>query len=172
MKQIMPFVLLPFICLNHVFAQHIDKSQYAIFPYNDSEEFVSRKFPSNCVKSNLTEIEIGEIGPILDKCIKEYNEKQEQVYKDIHEKYPEAKREDFMIDWVGKYKFQFIVSMTPQGYKTIWVNCFCTRSEDEWEKNNWQKQVIHVFDGGKCYFNLMIDLTRKFYYDFSVNGNG
>ena len=146
-------------------AQHIDRSRYTVFPYDNTDNYVGRKFTTNSIKANLNEKEISALEPILDKCIKEYNAKQEQVYNDIHQKYPDAKRENFMID-ISRYKFQFIAATTPKGDKIIWVNCFCS-NEDYWEK-----QVVHDYDGGKCYFNLMIDLTKGFYYDFSVNANG
>ena len=147
-------------------AQHIDRSKYVIFPYSNSDNYISRKFTSNSVAASLTEKEISALEPILDKCLKEYNIKQEQVYNDTHQKYPEAKRQDFMIDDIKKYKIQFIAAITPKGDKIIWVNCFCSNVD------YWKKQVVHDYDGGKCYFNLMIDLTKSFYYDFSVNANG
>ena len=172
MKQIITYLLLLFVSINHLFAQQIDKSQYVIFPYSDSDQFISRKFPSYCIKSTLNESEIVEIDSLLEACLKEYNGKQVAEYNAIHQEHPETKLEWFIINDLKNYKFQIIVAKTPQGYKTIWINCFCAKNGDEWVKNNWQKHVIHVDDGGKCFFNLMIDLTRKFYYDFSVNDNG
>ena len=52
------------------------------------------------------------------------------------------------------------------GQKEVWVNCFCQLSGD----NKWKTEVVHVADGGNCYFNFKINLTTKTCYDFAVNG--
>ena len=161
MKQQVFYLLLLSIYTTNVLAQHIDKSRYVILPYNKSDYYVAGRFTTNSVKAKLTEKEINEIEPLLYQCVKEYNDKQEQV----HIESPEAKRKRFMID-ISSYKFQFIAARTPKGDKIVWVNCSCA-SFDYWEK-----QVIRINDGGNCFFNLMIDVTKGFYYDFSVNANG
>lgn len=39
------------------------------------------------------------------------------------------------------------------------------------EKFDWQHHIIEVDDGGACFWQIKINLTKKLYYDFSVNGN-
>jgi len=72
---------------------------------------------------------------------------------------------DFVID-LKKYKRQYIAVINSKGEKEVWVNCFC----DTWKKN-WRKELIFVLDGGNCYFNLKINLTKGEYYDLMVNGD-
>ena len=165
MKQLIFCLLLLSICAANVLAQHIDKSRYVILPYDKSDYYVAGRFTTNSVKAKLTEKEIGELEPILYQCIKEYNDKQEQAYNANHSNPADAKRKGFMID-ISNYKFQFIAARTPKGDKIVWVNCSCAYFD------YWNKQIIRINDGGNCFFNLMIDVTKGFYYDFSVNANG
>jgi hypothetical protein len=54
--------------------------------------------------------------------------------------------------------------------KIIWVNCFNINSSFTFDY--WKKQIVQVFDGGDNFFNLKINITKKYYYDFLVNGIG
>ena len=75
-------------------------------------------------------------------------------------------RNDKTIDLKGeKYKRQYIAVTNEKGDKIVWVNCLC-RVDD----SNWKTSIAVVHDGGSCYFNLMINLTKSMYYDFWVNG--
>lgn len=81
---------------------------------------------------------------------------------------------------LDNYYRQYVVTENNLGEKEVWVNCFCEESEDRKEmrekykiftsRDNWRKEIVYVFDGGKYYFNLKINLSRKQYYDFRVNG--
>ena len=62
------------------------------------------------------------------------------------------------------YKFQFVPVINEKGEKEVWANSFCGEFE------NWKTQIVQVDDGGKCFFNLYINLNQKSYYRFSVNG--
>jgi hypothetical protein len=70
------------------------------------------------------------------------------------------------IDFLArKYKRQYVPAITSNGEKKVWVNCFCGNTY-----RNWRSQIISVDDGGSCFFNLIINLTRKSYSVFIVNG--
>jgi hypothetical protein len=50
----------------------------------------------------------------------------------------------------------------------VWVNCFCKNSMIK--KEEAQHRIINVDDGGKCFFNIKINLSTKKYYDLFING--
>ena len=66
--------------------------------------------------------------------------------------------------YLPSYKRQYICVIDKKGDKIVWVNCFCS------EQAYWKTKVVSVEDGGRCYFNLKINLTKKMKYDVMVNG--
>jgi hypothetical protein len=64
-----------------------------------------------------------------------------------------------------KYYKQFIAVTNSKGEKEVWVNCRCSVM-----KEYWKSSIGDVKDGGSCFFNLKINLTKKLIYDFWVNG--
>jgi hypothetical protein len=75
---------------------------------------------------------------------------------------------EFEIDLKGRnYKRQLIVDINSEGEKVVRANYFCSTSDDLW-----RTQEIKVEDGGPCYFNLDVNLTRKAYFNLVVNGFG
>ena len=71
----------------------------------------------------------------------------------------------YTIKEAGKYYKQIIPVINSKGQKEVWVNCLCKVSGD-----TWKKRVINTNDGGRCYFNLKINLSTNIVSDFSVNG--
>jgi hypothetical protein len=51
--------------------------------------------------------------------------------------------------------------------KIVYINCFCASAN---HFPAWKKELIEVFDGGGCFFNLVINLSRKKYMDLRING--
>jgi hypothetical protein len=45
--------------------------------------------------------------------------------------------------------------LNSKGEKEVWINCFCRDGERDWRKN-----LVFVKDGGNCYFNLKVNLSR------------
>jgi len=78
-----------------------------------------------------------------------------------------AKRSHYGVMELTKYKFQYIPVITKSGEKQVWVNAFCTSHGIDWSKD-----IIGVDDGGNCYWNMIINLTKKTYHNFMVNGIG
>lgn len=68
----------------------------------------------------------------------------------------------------GKVK-GMTITWGQKGVRYAWVNCFCSYGPSK-RDSYWRTVFIQVDDGGKCYFNLMIDLTNKQYFDMEVNG--
>ncbi|MCW3084603.1 MAG: hypothetical protein JWP12_1969 [Bacteroidetes bacterium] len=66
---------------------------------------------------------------------------------------------------LSDYKRQYFPSYNDKNEKVIWVNYFCD------DPDNWKKSMVMVDDGGNCYFQFKINLSKKKIYDFMVNGN-
>lgn len=116
--------------------------------------------------SNLRNEEYRLIDTLLIECINSYNALQIKRFEFENARHPEyhLDRKDFVID-LTNYKRQYVIVTTPNKDKQVWINCFCST-----DGNSWKKAIVRVRDGGNCYFNLKVNLTRKRYYDLTVNG--
>ena len=117
-------------------------------------------------RTKLTEEEWQSIEQIFQKAINDYNQNTNNK-----------------ID-VKNYLRQYVVSENETGEKKVWINCFCDKGEEYRKtrrkrrekygiittRDNWKEEVVQVLDGGKCYFNLTVNLSNETYYDFSING--
>jgi hypothetical protein len=127
-------------------AQKIDDSGFAVFGYAAGEHsWIFKKGQA----VTLTAIEIAEVKKLLQKAVDEYNSGQNN--------------NDGLIK-LDEYKFQFVAVLSEKGEKEVWINSFCTDFED------WREQIVQVDDGGKCFFNLHVNLTKKSFDRLSVNG--
>lgn len=97
-------------------------------------------------ESTLSDTDILQIESLANKGISEYN-KQTKWSK---------------ID--KTYKVQMVSVINAKGEKEVWLNCFC----DDYP--NWRKRILEVRDGGSCFFNLKINLSKGKCYDIRVNG--
>ena len=70
---------------------------------------------------------------------------------------------------VDDYNMQFVGAVTEKGDKVIWVNSFCKKEESSFK--DWKTKIFSVADGGNCFFNVKINITKNTYYDLFVNGN-
>ena len=99
---------------------------------------------------SVSESEMHLVDSLLKQQIEEHNRKSGKA---------------FSID-LSKYKRQYFPSIDTNGDKIVEVNCFCQVHNDD----NWKKQRVEVHDGGKCYFNIKVDLTTLTVLNFHVNG--
>lgn len=67
---------------------------------------------------------------------------------------------------IKNYKVQFLPG-TINNEKWVYANCFCDSFGSDWKKD-----LISVDDGGKCYFQVRLNLTKGEYADFMINGIG
>ncbi|MBC7861367.1 MAG: hypothetical protein IAF38_00250 [Bacteroidia bacterium] len=68
-----------------------------------------------------------------------------------------------------KYKKQCYPYVNSNGETEVWVNCFC---DGPW-KFDWRKEPLGmVRDGGNCFFQVKINLSKKTFSEFHVNDNG
>jgi len=63
------------------------------------------------------------------------------------------------------YTFQY-QGQEEKGRKFIFINALCDRSDRE----RLDKEIIVIFDGGSCFFNLKYDPLRKGFFDLFING--
>jgi hypothetical protein len=142
--------------------RYVDTSIYSILPHDTSDNWMS----DNATSATLSKDDLLEVERILKNSIKEYNKEQQRQFEAVSEAHSDykLKKEDFIID-LKRYKRQYIPVINKKGDKEVWVNCFCSTSDSTWKQN-----VVFVKDGGNCYFNLVINLTNKSFYRFTVNG--
>jgi len=70
-------------------------------------------------------------------------------------------------DLKENYKIQIVAFVNSESEKEVWVNAFCKASGDYWKT-----RPLVVFDGGSCYFQVNIILSRKEIKSSFVNGVG
>jgi len=138
----------------------VDTSRIALLPSNDLFPFEGAQ------KASLNTQELKLIESILFEAIQTYNVERAKQFAQYKTKYPNdaLDKKQFLID-LAEYKRQYIAVVNKQGQKEVWINCFCT---DDFA---WKREIVTVLDGGKCFFNLKINLTQKQYFDFAVNGS-
>ena len=142
-------------------SQHyINTSRYAVL--NSDGEYDGFKygiFDNTTNKpATLSADEIYEIEKIIKTEVDRHNKNSSHHYSFI--KNPRT------------YYKQLMAVINSKGEKEVWVNCFCNLDDKSLSGDNsyWKKGVVSVFDGGSCYFQLKINLTTKYVYDFKVNG--
>jgi hypothetical protein len=121
-----------------------------IIPFNEEWYWIFK----NVSPTNISEIEIKQTIEILEKAVKDNNQKL-------------ALNSRFSIG-LDEYKKQLVPVMNEKGEKEVWVNMFCSGFDTEnW---NWKIEIVDVDDGGNCYWNVKVNLTTGEYYELSING--
>jgi len=146
------------------FGQSATPDHYVILPFDTA---VYTSLPQDCTQATLNNDDFANIDRVLSFCINKYNRLQTTVYKQIVKKLPDQDLNinDYVID-LKRYYRQYIVVYNRKGEKEVWVNCFCNIRS----LANWRKKAVIVMGGGNCFFNVRINLTRKSFSDFMVNG--
>ena len=134
----------------------LNKSDYAILPFDKSWTWI----PKKARPATLSEAELIEIEKVLEKAVKENNEKQQgnpQMQIQLEDK-----------------KRQYIPYINEKGEKLVWINFFCYDPTDNkagtLADTVWLTEPVIVFDGGNCYFSILINLTTRSYSNLSING--
>jgi hypothetical protein len=146
------------------YGQTASSDRYVILPFDKS---VYTSLPEDCTQAALNNEDFANIERVLSFCVNKYNRSQTTVYRETAKKLPdqELKINDYVIDLKCYYR-QYIVVYNKRGEKEVWVNCFCNIQS----LNNWREKAVIVMGGGNCFFNVRINLTRKSFSDFMVNG--
>ncbi len=141
---------------------NIDDSKIVILDFKQDYYWLFK----NVINDKLNNEEIFEIEEILQNVVKSYNIEQKKKFGQYQTKNPNGslKLEQMTID-LSNYKRQYIAIKNEIGQKEVWVNMFCY---DILEK--WRTEIVDVSDGGNCYFNFKINLTKNKYYELMFNG--
>jgi hypothetical protein len=131
----------------------INGIEYTVIDYEKTSWMSLYK---NAKSTELTNNEIVEIEKIIEerisKTIESYN-------RNWNELYPNLKN-------TTKFRRQYVPMILENGDKIVWINFFCFEPEND----KWKSEIISVRDGGNCFFNIKVNLTKKEYFDFYVNG--
>ncbi len=140
-----------------------DTTLVAILPFDDDDPWID----VTGKPTTLAGQELLETDRLLRQAIAQYNPGQEKEWAEISKKYPNDtfNRDRFVIN-LPRYKRQYMPYLNPKGEKEVWINCFC-----RFQGQDWRKSPVFVLDGGNCYFNLKVNLSRGTYYDLMVNGS-
>jgi|WetSurMetagenome_2_1015567.scaffolds.fasta_scaffold305149_1 hypothetical protein len=130
-----------------------DSAKYVIL---SNESYASIYFKDSKM-ADLNSDEINRVLQLVTEAVQMYNN-----HENTRAVSPDALQ---LID-LDKYYMQ-LVPVIFQKEKVVLVNCFCDPMG-----TNWKTDLVMVKDGGKCYFTVKINLTKKSYYDFFVNGMG
>ena len=137
----------------------ISGNEYTIISFDPTE-----KFPifDNAKPTELTHAEIVEIEKIIkDRVTKTITNHNSELIE-FYDKFPDKQ---FPTDLTEYYR-QYVPAINQDGEKVVWINFFCGKPETK----TWKTNIISVRDGGNCYFNLKVNLSKKKYYDYRVNG--
>lgn len=133
-----------------------DTSIIAIFPPTDKTPLKGAK------PTALSQDDFLVIDSIINQAVNGYNVR-------LQKQYTELKKDDELFIHLRNYKRQYVPVINKQGEKEVWVNCLCY---NELPIPDWKTQIVIVFDGGHCYFDIRINLTTKKTTGLSVNGYG
>ncbi len=141
---------------------NIDNSKVVILEFKPNDYWIFKKATSIKLNNN----EISKIEKTLHKIVENYNFDQRQKFKEYQTKNPNGtlKLSQLTID-LSNYKRQYIAVKNEKGEKEVWINMLC---HDLLGK--WQTEIVDVCDGGNCYFNFKINLTKNIYYELMFNG--
>ncbi len=70
---------------------------------------------------------------------------------------------------LSKYKRQYF-GRTENGEKIIYINCFWTNNYSK-VQTYWKTEEVNVLDGCSFFWSIKVNLTRKFLFEFGVNGS-
>ncbi|MGI4887084.1 MAG: hypothetical protein ACRYFR_19180 [Janthinobacterium lividum] len=148
-----------------------DTGRVAILPYDAKRDQYIFQNSGEVKAASLFPEEVLSVDSLLTACIKDHNQAQavelEDMRKIMHKDYPNVQlhEERYLIN-LANYKRQLVVVTNKRGEKVVWVNCFCRKGNQA----SWRHQIVEVDDGGNCYFNVKLNLTRRIWYDLMVNG--
>ncbi len=127
-----------------------DTPRYIVLKLDNIPDYI---FDKSYKPAKLTLTDINEIVNLINTAVKKHNKTANKY---------------FQIENPSGYYKQFIAATNAKGEKEVWINCLCSIQNEP----DWKSRIIGVEDGGSCYFQLKINLTKKIVYNFGVNGVG
>jgi hypothetical protein len=143
-------ILLLLLFANNTFSQvinpvvkSIDTSKVAILPFEKN----SKVYFENCIEG---EISMTELLYAENELVKKANK-----YNKIEKKNSTIYSGAYYIN-LEKYHRQYLVYINKIGQKEVYINCFCEEPSE-----NWRDYLVDVDDGGNCFLQLKVNLTKK-----------
>lgn len=116
-----------------------------------------------------TQLSINELRIINHNIIKGVNDYNDKLKIRLEKWNKESKTStlDFEKEKLNLRYFyrQYFVSTNESGDKIVNVFCFCVYYDDDWRKNQ-----VYVMDGGNCYLNITINITKNKIEYFGTHG--
>ena len=144
--------------------EKVTESNFTILQFDQNWYWIFK----NVKPTELTQAEIDEIEQILKNVIAENNQNQKENLKNHNEEYPKYQLTEtgFELDLNRGYYRQYVPVINENGEKEVWINFFCSIMKD-----NWKTDLLMVRDGGNCFFNIKVNLTKKESSDLRINGS-
>lgn len=150
------FSILCFACRAKKFPENLSsvdgnsKATVAIIPYSKSQMDLEDFKRTRLANSDLV---------LLDSLIEDF-------CKEYTNSLDSQSRKSFGIDFsLRSYKRQYVPMVNKNGEKIVWANFFCNDPVADWKR-----EIVYVWDGGNCFFNLKVNLTKRECYELYVNG--
>lgn len=142
-----------------------DSSLIAIFKWDTARYY---SFPKNSDPFSLTQHEMNRVDSLFSLAVANYNDQNRPRLTQWYSAFKTKDSTSLLINPKG-YKRQYFPYKDVNGEKIVYINCFCIK----WGVfAHWKEVEESVDDGGNCYFQMKINLTKKNYFDFFVNGYG
>lgn len=135
-------------------------SNYAIF--KNENHF---RLPDNVKSADLSQDELLVVDSLLLIAINGYNKELAGTIEEWKLKKPNINENYFILHY-SLYNYQLVPVINVSDEKIVWINALCKDSGLE----GWKKDVFIIMDGGNCFFNLKLNLTKEEIFEFMVNG--
>lgn len=144
-----------------------DTIDFATLP-SDSSTHLITGFPRNLETATLNGTDQHLVDSLMEALVADYNNtllSQKPKPSDTTASAPSPIH-------LKDYKKQYIAVTNAKGEKEVWANCFCKAIEKRIEFVEWKKIPVKVIDGGNCFFNVKLNLSKRKAYDLKVNSGG
>jgi len=128
-----------------------------------TDSIETRHFSKNNSLWTPTKIQLDQIDSILIKAINDTLE---------------TTNNDFKIKNIKGFYKQYVCYKDNNGDLIVFINAFCHLLHMPVDSSgvlmmktvDWKNKILVVEDGGACFWRIRINLTRKIYFDFFING--
>jgi len=129
---------------NAILPPPVNTEIYTILPYDSTSMQAMNWYykDENGHPDTLTARQVDSLETIVDSAYRDYT-KDSTAYQ--HSLLP-----------LKNYRRQYVAVCTDNGEKQVWVNFLCADLNGDWKH-----VALSVDDGGKCFFQLFINVTRR-----------
>ncbi len=140
-----------------------DTSTIAFLPYDTSYYWLFEEH-AKCRNVDLSPAELDQLEELVQHAVADYMSKYEHPEELAGDS---AYWNQYRIARSG-YVLQCIAVINSKGEKEVWVNAMCHPERPSMA--NWRRSIYLVQDGGGCYYQLKVNLSKGTYSDLYVNG--